>query len=487
MPLIPYGEFRPDVSDYQSAGTRNILNVMPRGDGYGPFKDFAAYSSALGAACRGAFYAQKDDGTIAIFAATEDRIYLMDNSDSSWDDVSQGLSAYSSLSADAQWRFAQFGSVVLATQANEPLQRFTLGSSSEFADVSGSPPQAAYIDVVGRFVVLSGLTSNPNRVHWSGLNAISTWTSGVNSSDFQDFPDGGIVRGVAGGEHGIIFQDQAIRRMIYAPGSPVIFQIERISQDKGVYGPYSIVRAGERVFFHSAHGFHMIEPGGYPTPIGREYVDRTFFADLDKSNLQLFMGASDPQSSRVFWGYPSSSGVSGVYDKILGYDYALNRWFPIVMQGEMLLGMSQPGITLESLDAIFPSLDDMDQSLDSFATGSIPEISQFGAAHELGFFRGDNLEAEMETSEQAEAGRRLRVKGFRPIIDAPTIYGSCSKRETQSATATYTDEVLINSRTGMIDTHLSTRYSRLKTRIPAATEWTFAAGVEPEIRPDGAQ
>jgi hypothetical protein len=27
----------------------------------------------------------------------------------------------------------------------------------------------------------------------------------------------------------------------------------------------------------------------------------------------------------------------------------------------------------------------------------------------------------------------------------------------------------------------------LKTRIPAATEWTFAAGVEPEIRPDGAQ
>ena len=54
-----------------------------------------------------------------------------------------------------------------------------------------------YVAVVGRFVVLSGLLSTPYRIQWSGLNAITTWTSGVNSSDFQDEPvSENIVRGV---------------------------------------------------------------------------------------------------------------------------------------------------------------------------------------------------------------------------------------------------------------------------------------------------
>jgi hypothetical protein len=46
-----------------------------------------------------------------------------------------------------------------------------------------------------------------------------------------------------------------------------IFQIERISQDKGLFGPYSLVRAGERIFFFSTQGFHRIDPGGF----GRQY------------------------------------------------------------------------------------------------------------------------------------------------------------------------------------------------------------------------
>ncbi|MGH9560230.1 MAG: hypothetical protein ACRD3S_02150, partial [Terracidiphilus sp.] len=64
MPLLAYGDYRPDVSDYEGQATRNILNVIPRGDGYGPFAGFSAYTSALPTACRGAFYALKSDGTV---------------------------------------------------------------------------------------------------------------------------------------------------------------------------------------------------------------------------------------------------------------------------------------------------------------------------------------------------------------------------------------------------------------------------------------
>jgi len=564
MPLLPFGAWNPDTSDYESqTKSHDINNVLPRADGYGPFPDFAILSQALIGACRGAFYALKSDGSVAVFAGTSDRLWLANNTDYSWTPVSKvatvtisnaspgvvtlashgfvandpvvfstsgslptGLTPgttyyvktvltantftvsataggaaintssagsgthsvthiYSSLSSDAQWQFAQFGNLVFATQKNAVLQVYNLASSSAFADNSGSPPQASYISVVGRFLVLSGLLSNPYRIHWSALNDTTGWTAGTNQSDYQDFPDGGIVRGVAGGEFGTVFQDQAIRRMSYIPGSDLIFQIERIAQDQGLFAPYSIVRAGIYTFFHSAQGFFKIAPGGLPEPIGREKVDRTFFNDLDKTELRMFIGASDPRSTRAFWAYKSTSGTTGLYDKIIGYDYVLDRWFTVDMTGEYLLGMSQPGITLENLDSLSSSIDALGASLDSFAVSTQPLIAQFSSAHKMGFFSGSNLEATLETAEQGTDGRRIYVNGFRPVTDASTFYGSASYRETQQDTPTSTAEVVRNSRTGRCDMRRSTRYSRFKVRIPASTSWTYAAGVEPDVRTEG--
>jgi hypothetical protein len=561
MPLLASGDYRPDVSDYEGQATQNILNVLPRGDGYGPFPSFTSYTSALPSACRGAFYALKSDGTVITFAGTGTKLYQLNNTSYGWIDVSLGGGTYDALTSTAQWQFAQTGNLVFATQANAVLQVFDLTSSTTFANALGSPPQAAYISVVGQFLVLSGLLSTPYRIQWSGLdsfNASTSWTSGINLSDFQDFPDGGIVRGVAGGESGIIFQDQAIRSMSFVPGSPIVFQIDRITQDKGLFAPYSIVRAAEKIFFYAGQGFHKIEPGGVPEPIGRERVDRTFLADLDKGNLQLFMGAADPRSTRVYWTYKSIAGSSGAYDKLLGYDFLLDRFFPVEMSGEYLLGISQTGLTLENLDALAPgaiaitgavnngsgqirltvastailssgqivsisgvvgtveangehwkitvidgthidlagsafahayvsggiiggSIDAMTLSLDAYATAVQPEIGQFAGTHGLGFFRGDNLEATIESAEQGTDENRITIRGFRPITDAATLYGSASYRDTQAVPATPGSEVLLNARSGRCDMRRDTRYSRFKVRIPEATPWTFFAGVVPDL------
>lgn len=562
MPLLPWGEWKPDVSDYEGQATKNVRNVLPRGDGYGPFPDFAILSQALTAPCRGGFYALKSDGSVAVFAGTSDRVWLASNTDYSWTSVSKvatvtisnaspgvvtlashglavndpvifyttgalptGLTAgtkyyvktvltantftvsataggtvintssagsgthtmpwlYTAVSSDAQWQFEQFGNLVFATQKNVVLQVYNLASSTAFADCAGSPPQASYISTVGRFLLLTGLLSQPFRSQWSGLNDTTNWTSGVGSSDFQDFPDGGIVRGAAGGEFGTVFQDQAIRRMSYIPGSALIFQIERIAQGLGLFGPGSIVRAGSRILFHSAQGFYEILPGGIPQQIGREKFDRTFFDDLDKTELRMFIGASDPRSTRAFWAYKSTSGVTGLYDKILCYDYALSRAVPLTMTGEYLLGLSQPGITLENLDSLSASIDALGASLDSFAVSTQPLIAQFSSAHKLGFFSGSNLEATLETAEQGTDGARINVNGFRPVIDASTVYGSASYRERVADTPTSLAEIAMSSRTGKCDLRRSTRYSRMKVRVPAQS-WTYSAGVEPDISVDG--
>jgi hypothetical protein len=565
MPLLQWGQYLPDISDYEGSASRNVLNVIPRGDGWGPFPSFSAYTSGLPGICRGGFYALKANGTVVTFAATVDRIYQLDNTDFTWTPVSKaktatitsaspgvwsvtahGLAAddpfipyntggalpaaytagtkyyvktvvdpdnftgsatpggpaidtastgtgthsvtsvYADLSSEAQWQFAQFGNLVFATQANAVLQVMDLSTETVFSDCAGSPPQAAYISVVGRFLVLSGLLSNPYRIQWSGLNATTTWTSGVNSSDFQDFPDGGIVRGVAGGESGTVFQDQAIRRMSYIPGSPLIFQIDRLTQDKGLFAPYSIIRAGEKIFFFAGQGFHKIEPGGVPEQIGREKVDRTFLDNLDKGHLELFIGAADPRSTKVYWAYRSQNGVDPTqYDKLLGYDHLLDRFFPVSIAGEYLLGISQTGLTLESLDMISGSIDAMTLSLDSYATAVQPQIAQFDGSHILGFFAGTNLEATLESAEQGTDENRITIRGFRPITDAPTLYGSLSYRDNPSAASTSGAEVLVNSRTGRCDMMRDARYARFKVRVPAATTWTFSAGVVPDFSTGG--
>lgn len=481
MPLLPAGEYRPDISDYEASTTRNILNVLPRADGYGPFLDFAALSESLPGPCRGGVVALRQDGSIAIFAATSSRLYLLDNTSFTWTDISKGGAAYSDIPTEDQWGMKQFGNLVIAVQANTGPQVYNLSTSTAFADLGGSPPPARYIDIVGRFVVLTGLVSNPYRIQWSGLNDAMGWTPGVNSSDYQDLPDGGVARGVSGGESGVIFQDQAIRRMTYLPGSSLIFQIELIARDKGLYASGSLVRAGERTFFYSTQGFNVILPGAYPTPIGREKVDRTVMADLDKANLKYFVGAVDPRNTRVFWAYKSVSGQTGFFDKILCYDWTLDKFTPIRISGEYLLSLTQPGLTLEGLDAISSSLDDLTSSLDDYSTSVIPEIGMVSADHKVGFFRGQTLEAVLESAEQGTDGTTLKVRGFRPVTDAAVLYGSASSRMTQQTPAIPGVESAINPTTGRCDMIVSTRYSRLKCRIPAGTSWTFFAGVEPDV------
>lgn len=352
MPTLVIGEYRPDVSDLNQEYTRSVLNVFPRGDGYGPAKSFAELTDALPGNCRGSFFARNADGSVTVFAATETRLYQLDNTSLEWVDVSKGAADYSALSTDALWQFAQFNAVVIAVQANTVPQAFTLGSSSAFADLGGSPPQAAYIAVVGRFVVLSGLLSFPRRVQWSGLNQILVWTSGVAYSDSQDLPDGGNTRGVVGGEFGVIIQDSAIRRMTYQPGADVIFSIERLAQNIGTAFPYSLVEAEGSIFLHTTKGFIMLDAGGGMKAIGRERVDRTFLDDVDQTAPQLCIGAAKPGSNLVIWAYKQADFAGLGFNRALAYDVVLDRWSPLELSGFHLASFAKPGRTLESLDAI---------------------------------------------------------------------------------------------------------------------------------------
>lgn len=365
--LIPFGEWRPDVSDIRAEYTRFMKNVVPRSDGYGSFKDLEPFTQALPSGCRGYYGARNDDGTVSIFAGTLNNLYLLDNTTLMWNEVSQGGTDYSSLDEGANWVFAQFGSFVIAVQKNEPPQVFDLASPGAFADLGGSPPQAGWCGVVGAFLVLADIQGEPYRIQWSGLNDVTEWTSGTNRSDFQDLPDYGRVRSVTemAADVGLIMQEEGARRMIYQPGSAVIFRIDRLPDIPGILSPYSLVSTLGGAYYFSTRGFGRATADGAYTPIGEERVNRAILGNIPASSPQALLdlaydnskpdnmiGAVDPATSLILWVYRQDGTDVDYYNRGLIYHTTLNRFAPLEIEVEYLAATAAPGLTLESLDAI---------------------------------------------------------------------------------------------------------------------------------------
>lgn len=481
MPLEPWGPYRPDVSDYQGKHSRSVKNCLPQGDGYGPMPQNIPYGDSLPSDCRGGFVAYALDGTVEIFAGTATNLYQFNKTDLSWDEVSKSTGVYS-MPTDDMWSFAQLGNIVIAAHINDLLQTFTIGTSSQFADQAGSP-QAKQVTVINEFVVCSGISGALNRVKWSARSDITGWTAGVSDSDQEDFIDGGIVKRVEGGEFsGLVLQDQDIHRMVYSPGADVVFSFDRIQKNGGLRVDNMVASDDARTFYLSHRGFQMILAGSNePVSIGKEQTDRFFFGDWDSSEPRTSMAAIDPGSTRVFFTYFSVSGETTKFDRMLVYDWVLERWARITgISGRVLFPFSQPGTTLEGLDSQFPSVDDMTLSFDDIPLSQSPELGVIDNDSKLGFFRGDNLEAEFVSAEASGEHNHISVNGFRPITDAATVFGQVGFREKPSDTQQYVDETQMNDQ-GFVPSRASNRLLRFRARIPAGTTWTWSMGVEPEV------
>lgn len=358
-PTVNFPKYAPDLNDPGANYSSVIQNVVPRVDGYGPFQALVDFTQALPGPCRGYFYARNGDGSISVFAATATDVYELNNTTFIWVRVSKGGTSYAAVPSASNWQFLQFEATVIAVQINVVPQAFLLGSSTAFADLGGSPPQAGCIAAINGFIILSELNGNVSRIQWCDLFGITTWTAGVGYADFQDLPDGGGVHGLSGGDnYGLVFQDLCIRSLIYAPGQAVVFDIVRIAQNDPLFAKYSIINTGEKTFYISAQGFKRIDPGGYPVQIGKGRVDDFFKGDVDTSNLQLVIGSADPSQTRVYWAYKSNAGQAGQFDKILCYDWSIGELgeFTIILQaGEYIASLARPGITLDALDALAPT------------------------------------------------------------------------------------------------------------------------------------
>lgn len=486
MVTVPVADFLPDYPDYQNPGATLARNVIPgTREGiatYRPFPAFLAYTtSALTARCQGAWYGQESGGAARVFFGDAGKLYTL--SGTTPNDVSKAATTYATPS-DGGWRFETFGDLLVATNGVDTPQKFDLtdviDGSVKFVDLGGTPPQLPYLAVVGGFLVFAGGIT----VQWSSLENAESYTG--NQADTQVMPSGGLIRGIVGGQNGILFQRNAIRRLV--PGDPTAFiEFQVIANQLGCDIPGSIAAYGDAIFFVHRSGFYRIDGTQSITPIGNDRVNRWFWSNVDMANLHRVSSAIDFVNEVYAISFPSTSASGGTPDTILFCQYTKGRW-SMAKPGDHETIFTAASQTSYDLDT---DMSVEDQNLDSTSLPSLdseiytgvarPLLGASTTSHYIAFSNGSNLEATIDTAEQQlTRGAKSRIRAARPLVDggAPTV--ALGVRDNLQDSVSWTSAESQSSNTGLCRFRVGARarYHRARITVPAGASWTHCMGLD---------
>jgi len=490
--MIEFGDLQADLPSYENSGALVVDNVLPLAKGYKSLAGFQALSgTGLSNPAVGLFTSFSATGSTN-YAGDATKLYQMDSS-LVFQDKSKSGGYNNSTTENARdfWAFTQFGSNIIATNFADNIQKFEEGVDSAFSDLIAL--KAKFIAVIRDFVVVGHTKESSveynQRVKWSGINDSSTWTpSQATQSGFQDIVGShGNIQAIVGGESaGVIFMEKAIYRMSYV-GVPLVFQFDKIADNIGAFAPKSVASYGNMVFFLAQDGFYKLTGGQQLTPIGNGKIDNFFFDDLS-SNLDGITSAIDPNNSIVVWSYRGSGATGTTNNKLLIYNYAVDKWSTGSGQDlEFIASASQEAFTtLESLD-VLGDLDNLPKSLDSyFYKEGIVGLAGFNSANKFGKFIANSLSATVDTTEfEGAKGKRSTLIECRPIVDGTSntsVTVTPITRQSQLDTTTTGTAVDTND-TGTCPLRSTSRYHRI--RVSVTGNFNTLSGVDIQARPEG--
>jgi hypothetical protein len=458
---LPYPAYLPDQlpRDVLTAA----INVFPAADGYRPVRGFSNISDPLPATFKGGFAAISTDGTTYLLGGTANG--LARYSGGGWTDLLVGLSITD------RWRFVQFGDFVVAVNGVSTKQiDLNAGSASDIPNC----PSGNGVAVVGDYVVITQAQNNKLLVQWSGFNDHTKWISGTDQAGFQPMLTGGEIKGIAGGEYGVILQRFRLVRMERTGDATAPFSFSEITPNFGCASSGSIAQAGRSVFFLSDRGFMSLEDGQSLKPLGNEKFDQAFRDSVSPEDYEKMWSAIDPKRSLVFWGVPGTPG------RIWVYNWVLDRASTIEIPFLGLFAGYESSQSLEDVAALYPNLDTMPYSLDDPRfQGGDPRLYLVDRLSRIGALAGPNLQAVITMGWQALADPLVaRVRSLTPMSDATTgVTISIDQRQRMG------DRIgLVVSGTmqasGRVPVRARGKYLAITTTIAEGVRWSYAQGLD---------
>jgi hypothetical protein len=334
---LELSEWRPDM--YPGVGVLpKAENVIPADIGYwaipspapaGTVQAYAGLANAL-------WYEVSSARNTFTFFGTGLNLYTLGTVNS---DITHAAGDYTPIdpgnpsSSASPWRKTAFGDNVYIVNGIDPVQRYVLdggGVCTDVATTSGDPNgdnmTGKYIATVKDQIMLGNIQQGPNvyaqRVWWSGLNSPEDFIpSPTTQSDWQDIPDLGEVRGITGGEYGVILMERGVVRA-NPVGPPTYFSFDTIKVSDGIGCdiPETVIRAKAGTFYHAQHGWFLFD-GQQLHTIGNDKIDRWWESDKNDDYDYRITTAALPDLHSVGWLYVSNDAP--VYP--LGHPYENQR------------------------------------------------------------------------------------------------------------------------------------------------------------------
>lgn len=453
--MIEFGPWLPDQPRFQNSCI-TATNVIPLQNGYGPFRGPRVVSDALPEEPVGAISFRRVDGTRETFVGTENGLYRLNGT--TWDDVTPG----GGVSASTFWRFAPFGSRLIATNGIDNPQKFVLASDSAFSDLTNAPIAKFFVVVKSVLVAVDVQDGSGYQVKHSAVDNSETWTIPEGAGN-QEFFAGGPVVGATGGDYGVILQESALTRMDFV-GGDLRFTFDEVEGAIGCIDAASIIEYKGLTYYLSEEGFQVYD-GASSANISSEQVTTQFQSNFQKTrgtsagdvrvtseNETRIISLGDtvqsalyPSYSLVAWSYP----VGGV-NRLIMFNYKLGRW-------------SESDVSVLSFHTAFRT------------NGQI--FAGFNSSYQLVYFDGDIQTATLSTGDiQFIKGKRAMVSRARGLVDSAhtiTIGKKSALSDTESTVSGSSNA------DGSVSIRANARYHRVQL-IPSAS-FTEISGVDVEV------
>jgi hypothetical protein len=474
-------EWMPDLPPLVNPGLVRATNCLPTAAGYLPLPSLVSTGhAALTARPRGAISGL--DTSANAFHVAGDATKLYKYTLSAVSDVSRAAGGAYNATGTAQWHFEQYGNFVIAVNPNDDIQTLTL-SSGLFTQLSASAPRARYIGYIGPILVVANLISDPiagtlpNGYRSPAFDNPASWPDPTNPASGAVAAqailssiggNGGRINAiVSGAEVGLFLQESAVARAQYVAGD-VILQVDSIKKSKGLLAPRAFATFERRCLYLSEDGWQVCD---YTTtdPIGDQKINRTFLADYDSQYPDRVSAVLHPDLPVIVIAYAGAGNTMGQPNKLLMYNYAINRWASGEMALELLTRVLPFNVTLDDLtgdlDVDYPT--SFDELVAGFGAAS---LGAYGSTNALATFTGTTLAATFESGDQEHIpGKVALVTKVRPLVDGaePTVQVAARyDRRTAESAITFSSAASINE-DGECPVDAQGRYHRYRVNVPA--------------------
>jgi hypothetical protein len=416
--------YAPDADPSLEGVLTNCSAVVPTLRG---FKGAPAVAStgiqSLAGTCQGAAVLMKMDNSTRFFAGTGKQLYEV--AGTAWTNVSRA-STYTASNV-VRWRFAQFGDVSLAANANDTIQAST---GTAFADISGAPA-ASIIETVGQFVfafntIDATYGASPDRWRCSALGDYTSWTPSIATQAASGrlvATQGPITAAKKFGDAIVVLKQYSCYLGTYQ-GPPVLWSFTQIPGQAGALSQESVVNIGTpedpRLIFMGSDDFYEFN-GTHPVPIGETWLKQQVYGEMLQSRYYTCYAQHDRVKSLVYFYYPVADQVNP--DHCVVYNYKSKRWGRDDRTIEAAIEYVAPGITYGALGNSYATYADLPSQTYGYAflSTALPVPGVIDVNHTVKTLTGAAVTSSITTGDLGDDEQFVTLTRVRPrFITAPT-------------------------------------------------------------------